>query len=364
MGKSASLANIGSVADTGLLFRNRIINGDMRIDQRNAGAAVTLTSGGVYTLDRWIGWEDTDGSATVTQSSTAPAGYSNSLLYTVTSADTSLAAAQFSIVAQRIEGFNVADLGFGAAGAQAVTLSFWVRSSVTGTFAGSLVNSAGNRSYVFTYAINSANTWEQKTITVPGDTSGTWVTNNGIGLQVYFSMGAGSDRQTTAGSWAGGNYVATSSSVSLIGTNSATWYVTGVQLEAGSAATAFERRPYGTELQLCQRYYYQIPWNTSSAVQQVGSAGQAISATSVNGIAVQFPVTMRTQPSLGVSNVSHFVQQPAGGGSLTCSSVSFTYGSKEMGSLTTVCASGLSAGACSFFMMNNSAGWMGFSSEL
>lgn len=303
MGRARELAELATGYDSGGLIgmRNRLINGSMVIDQRNAGAAVTLTSGGIYTLDRWICWEDTDGGATVTQSSTAPSGHINSLLYTVTSADTSLSAAQFSIVAQRIEGFNVADLAFGTASAQPVTLSFWVRSSVTGTFAGSLVNSAGNRSYVFTYAISSANTWEQKTVTIPGDTSGTWVTNSGIGLQVYFSMGAGSDRQTTAGSWAAGNFVGTSSSVNLIGTNGATWHITGVQLEAGSVATPFERRPYGTELALCQRYF--ITSYDGSAVGTATTTNSIFwrsfgdSSTVTQSYGVYFKQTMRATPT-------------------------------------------------------------------
>lgn len=263
--------------------RNRIINGDMRIDQRNAGAAVTLTSAGVYIADRWQGWEDTDGSATATQSTTAPTGYTNSLLYTVTSADTSLSAAQYTILGQRIEGFDAADFAFGTASAATITIGFWVRSSITGIFAGGISNSAGNRSYVFTYTISAANTWEYKSAAIPGDTSGTWLTDNGIGLNLYFSLGAGSSYQATAGSWGNANSYATSSSVNLIGTNGATFYITGVQLETGSVATPFERRSYGQELALAQRYYQK---------------GVAILNASPVTAAAYLPVVMRALPSV------------------------------------------------------------------
>jgi hypothetical protein len=174
---------------------------------------------------------------------------------TTTTADASLGATQSVQLIQRIEGFNTSDLMWGTASAQPVTLSFWVRSSLTGTFGGSLRNSATNRSYPFNYTISVANTWEQKSVTVAGDTSGTWLTTNGVGIAVTFALGAGADRSGTAGAWNSNNNASATGAVSVIGTLSATWYVTGVQLEKGSTATSFDYRPYGTELQLCQRYY-------------------------------------------------------------------------------------------------------------
>jgi len=189
----------------GLFFRNRIINGDMRIDQRNAGAAVTVNSANnFYVVDRFFGsGQVTDGVFTVQQSTTAPTNFTNSIIATVTTADASLGATQQYIVGQAVEGFNAADLRWGTANALTVTLSFWVRSSLTGTFGGSLVNSGFNRSYPFTYSISSANTWEQKTVTIAGDTSGTWLTDNGVGIRVLFSLGAGSTYAGTAGAWDG-----------------------------------------------------------------------------------------------------------------------------------------------------------------
>ena len=235
-------------------FKNRIINGAMVIDQRNAGASVT-PSGVQYINDRWAAYEDTDGTMTFQQSSTVPAGFLKSIVATTTSADSSLGATQRVIFLQRIEGFNVADLNWGTANAQTVTLSFWVRSSLTGTFGGSLGN-VGTRSYPFTYTISAANTFEYKTITIAGDTTGTWDSTNGSGIQVCFGLGVGTTYSGTANAWAAADYNSATGATSVIGTNGATWYLTGVQLEKGSTATSFDYRPYGTELALCQRYFY------------------------------------------------------------------------------------------------------------
>jgi hypothetical protein len=233
----------------GFGFRNRIINGDMRIDQRNAGAAVTTTGESVYFVDRWTGFRNNAGWS-VQQVADAPSGFVNSLRVTTTTAN----AGSVALIQQWFEGNNVSDLMLGTASAATFTVSFWVKSSVTGTFTVNLANGATNRSYVATYTVNSASTWEYKTITVSGDTTGTWATNNTAGLRVLFNIGTGGSA-TTAGSWQAGDLIRTSGSVGIEGTLNATWQITGVQLEAGSVATAFERRPFGTELLLCQRYY-------------------------------------------------------------------------------------------------------------
>jgi hypothetical protein len=238
--------------------RNRIINGDMRIDQRNAGASYTQVNG-VYSLDRWSGNSFDGGAAytkySVQQSTTAPAGFSNSLLVTSLAATADSGNDIFNIE-QKIEGFNSADLAFGTASAKTITLSFWVRSSLTGTFGGAIKNSARDRAYPFAYTISSANTFEYKTITIAGDTSGTWVgSTNGVGLWLSFGLGVSSSRSNTAGAWAGGDLFSSTGAVRVIGTSGATFYITGVQLEAGTVATPFEHRSYGQELALCQRYY-------------------------------------------------------------------------------------------------------------
>jgi hypothetical protein len=253
-GSNAQLYGIASPVGS-MGFRNRILNGDMRLDQRNVGAAVTTD--GAFPVDRFSVGKSNDGAYSAQRSTTAPAGFTNSLQFTTTTADSSLAAGQFQFVVQRVEGFNVADLGWGASGAQSVTLSFWVRSSLTGTFGGAIQNSGASRSYPFTYAISAANTWEQKSVTIPGDTSGTWLTNNGVGLSLVFGLGVGSTYSGTAGAWASADYQSATGAVSVIGTLNATWYITGVQLEVGTFQTAptFERVEYGAMLRACQRYF-------------------------------------------------------------------------------------------------------------
>jgi hypothetical protein len=235
--------------------RNKIINGAMVIDQRNAGAAVTAS--GDFPVDRFSVINTTDGAFSAQQVSEAPSGFTKSLKVTTTTADATLTTTQNTHLRQAIEGFNVADLGWGTAAAQAITISFWVRSSLTGTFGGSLRNSASTRAYAFTYSISAADTWEYKTVTIAGDTTGTWLTDNGVGILVSWGLGAGPDRSGTAGSWTGDIYVSATGAVSLIGTLNATWQITGVQLEAGDTATPFEHRSFGQELALCQRYYQQ-----------------------------------------------------------------------------------------------------------
>jgi hypothetical protein len=281
-------ASIQNTAATGFGFKNRIINGAMMIDQRNAGAAVTADAS--YPVDRFLFRETTDGTASVQQSTTAPTGFVNSLLFTVTSTDSSLASNQYAAFQHRIEGFNIADLGWGTANAQPVTVSFWVRSSVTGAFGASLSNSAGNRSYPFSYTISAANTFEYKTVTIAGDTSGTWLTTNGIGIQLNLTMGAASNLLGTANTWAGSFLIGVTGDTNLHATSGATFYITGVQLEKGSTATSFDYRPYTTELQLCQRYYYKA----SGAGPFTN--GFNVSSTLATGV-VPFPVPMRTSPS-------------------------------------------------------------------
>ena len=236
-------------------FKNRIINGAMVIDQRNAGASVTPNNN--YTLDRWAFGNSQTSKFTSQQNQgavTPPAGFTNYLGVTSSSAYSVTSTDEFELI-QYIEGFNTADLSWGTASAQTITLSFWVRSSLTGTFGGSLSNHAGNRGYAFSYTINAANTWEQKSITIAGDTTGTWQTGNLKGIALLFSLGAGSSMLATAGSWGASFPRGATGQVNLVGTNGATFYITGVQLEKGSTATSFDYRPYGTELALCQRYY-------------------------------------------------------------------------------------------------------------
>jgi len=233
--------------------RNRIINGDMRIDQRNAGAAVTANNA-VFGVDRFKFQDSQDTKGTLQQSSVAPVGFVNSLLFTSTSAY-AIITTDFFVHTQSIEGLNISDFAWGTANAVPVTVSFWVRSSLTGMFGGAIQNSAQNYNYPFAYTISSANTWEQKTIIIAGPTSGTWLTTNGRGLNLLFGLGVGATFLETSGAWTTSNVFSVTGATSVVGTNGATFYITGVQLEEGSVATPFEHRQYGQELALCQRYY-------------------------------------------------------------------------------------------------------------
>ena len=289
-------------------MRNRVINGDMVIDQRNAGASVTLPDGAAgysFPVDRFACSRTNGATATGQQSTNAPPGFTNSLLIT-NGTGISAGSTHQGYVLHFIEGLNVADLGWGTANAQPVTLSFWVRSSITGTHSGGLFNSAFNRSYPFTYTINQANTWEKETITIPGDTTGTWLTTNGRGITIGFNNGAGSNYLGTAGAWASSGFYGVTGSVALNSVTGSTWQITGVQLEKGSSATAFEYLHYQQELALCQRYFCK-----SSSPNVVASHGAAYATTGMFSSGVMnaysssqgygefqnFPVTMRIEPS-------------------------------------------------------------------
>ena len=280
--------------------RNRIINGDMRIDQRNAGASVTNIAGNVYTIDRWECFGTVASKFTVQQNAgsvTPPADYTNYLGVTSSSAYAITSGDVFRVT-HKIEGYNVSDLNWGGASAKSATMSFWVRSSLTGTFGGAITNSSQDRSYPFTYTINSANTWEQKTIPIPGDTSGAWLKNTGIGIFIIFSLGSGSVYSAPANSWTSTSYInSATGAASLVSTNGATFYITGVQLEAGSVATPFEHRQYGQELALCQRYFVRINGRADGYVRHDGNFNCFIT----------LPNNMRTeQPSGTFSNLGAF----------------------------------------------------------
>ena len=279
-------------------FKSRIINGAMVIDQRNAGASVTPTSQ-QFSVDRYSCGLTQASKYTAQQNAgaiTPPTGFSNYLGITSNSAYSVLAGDAFYIN-QSIEGYNVADLGFGTANASSFTLSFKVYSSLTGTFGVVFKNSANTRSYPATYSIPVANTWTTISITIAGDTTGTWLTTNASGLKCTFGLGSGATYSGTAGSWSANDYYSATGATSVVGTSGATFYITGVQLEKGSTATSFDYRPYGTELSLCQRYYI--------GSQVYNGVKTASGYTRIN---VPLSATMRTTPALvysdSVGNVS------------------------------------------------------------
>jgi hypothetical protein len=310
MATGGNLTIAGALVPSSSFKRNRIINGNMLIDQRNAGASVTVNATAqFFPVDRWYAvGQPTDGVFTVQQVSDAPSGsgLTKSVKATITTADASIGATQEYFLDQRIEGYNVADFEFGAATAKTITVSFYVKSSVTGSFGGRIGNAGSTRTYPFSFTILSANTWEQKTVTITGDITGTWLTDNGIGMDIVFSLGVGSSRKGTANTWAATNYIAPTGSVDLISTSSATFYITGVQLEVGTVATPYEMQIYSDQLAQCRRYYEKsynsgISPGTDITAAINGQAWFIPSNSDVTGAAysgtVPFQVAKRTSPT-------------------------------------------------------------------
>jgi len=352
-------------SDSSFGFKNRIINGAMVIDQRNAGASVTATTSGPYTLDRWYAQATVDSKYTVQQNAgavTPPVGFSKYLGAT-SSAATVLAAGDYYCISQGIEGFNIADLAWGTANAKTVTLSFQVYSSQIGTFGGSLWTGNSGAYVPFSYSIPTANTWTNISVTIAGPTIGSWYTNNSNGVTLNFSLGAGTTYSGgTAGTWSSTLYIQPSGCVNIVTFSGATFYITGVQLEVGSTATSFDYRPYGTELALCQRYYYKFK-STGSGVDY--ALGYALSSTGFRDITA-FPVTMRTVPSsleqTGTAS-DYSIRAPAG--TVTCSAVPFYYGGTANVALTEyTVSSGLTTGQGSSSRFPNTNGYVAWSAEL
>ena len=345
MSRQSELAQLGRVFDNSALSnRNKLINGSMVIDQRNGGGSVT-PDGSSYTLDRWRLGASAASKVSVQQSSVAPEGFSNSALITSVSAYTMGAIEEINF-GQRIEGYNASDLGWGTASAKAVTLSFWVRSSLTGLFSGAVKNADGTRSYAFTYSINAANTWEYKSVTIQGDTSGTWAATNSTGVVAQFMIAAGSSLLTTDNTWSSGNYAGATGATNLVATNGATIYITGVQLEVGDTATPFEHRSYGQELALCQRYC-QISLPTSGKGNYNGTLGAWL---------VPFSPRMRSLPSVTLRSLTYHVDE-YWASARVITGISYLYGYGETGNGVGVVAAipcnafaqlGLEAGAFMF----------------
>jgi len=303
----ANLVATGMPYGASSFLRNKIINGDMRVSQYNSTNSVTPANA-AYVIDRYAVLATTASKISFQQVTTpALASFSNSLLMTSLSAYSIGASDTFGIW-QRVEGYNMSDLAWGTASAKTVTLSFWVYSSVSGTFGGSIMNQGFTRCYPFSYSIASINTWQQISITIAGDTSGTWLTTNGVGMQVSFSVSTGATFSATAGSWTSGQYYsATGATTSWIGTNGATFNITGIQLEQGSVATPFERPLIGKQIADCQRYYCKTFSLGTAPGNNVTSTG-ALKGASRNGSTTEpsanwkFPVSMRTEPTVTLYN--------------------------------------------------------------
>jgi hypothetical protein len=361
--------NADTQQDLGISYKNRIINGNMVISQRWGTSAVSdATNTNPYLVDRWSFYGDPASKVTLQQnqgSVTPPPGFINYMGLTSTSAYSPAAGDAFRFQ-QIIEGLNIADLAWGTANARTVTVSFWVRSSLTGTFGGALSNSALNRSYPFAYTISSANTWEYKTATIPGDTTGTWLTDNGNGIRLFFDVGCGSTTKGPAGAWASAFYAGVTGGTNVVATNGATFQFTGVQLEVGTQATTFTTAggSYGAELALCQRYY----WQSSGIAAAWNYLGSGLNfSTTLGMVYVQYPVQMRSAPSVStfgtINNTNvQLVIAGAGVGATAVASV----GSVEINNLATridLTSSGLTAGQACIARFAQNTG-VTFSSEL
>jgi len=370
MTKAAELAKMGEVLTNSQLGgrRNIIINGAMQISQRYGTSVYTQVNDGL-SLDRFKGNTYDGGIATgkytVQQSSTAPDDFSHSLLVTSLAATADNANNIFDIE-QRIEGYNTAHLNYGSSSAKTITLSFYVRSSLTGTFGGALKNNDRNRAYPFSYTINSADTFERKEITITGDTSGTWIgSTNGMGLWVSFGLGVGSSRSGTAGAWGGGDMFSSTGATSVIGTSGATWYITGVQLEVGSQATPFEHRSFGEELALCQRYYAVVAHGASSqdgTSHPVSMGAMYNSSTLYSNL--ELPCDMRTTPTLEIVSATGYYTFYRNGGSDVVDDFALTkWGTRVLEFYNNSDISG-TAGHAGFIRTSNSAAKFAVTAEL
>jgi hypothetical protein len=293
--------------------RNRIINGDMQVDQRNSGSSVPISTSTLYTVDRMVAAVNASPTGTWTvqqQTATPPSGFATYIRATVGTAQASPSATQIAILETILEGNTTNDFQYGTSGAVNAVLSFWVRSSLTGTFGGVVKNTTGGKSFPFNYSIPSANTWTQITVSVPGDTASALGTGINVGFQIVFiGLMVGSTFQgTPTGAWQSGNYFGTTTGTNILATSGATFDVTGIQFEIGNTATTFESLSYGFQLFRCQRYYQAASYYWSGYMNTGGFN---------YGYTVLFPATMRTTPTV----VANFTNLTADNGSTTCACV-------------------------------------------
>ena len=370
MADSAQTNGVAWVGN-GLSNRNMVINGAMDIDQRNSGAIVTGATADFFNPDRFVCSLNATGSFSGQRTvNTSLAGsqlpeFTNSLGLTVTTAKVTSSASDVYGIRHKIEGLNTAQLGWGTASAKPVALSFWVRSSVVGTYSVAFFNASANRSYVATYTINVASTWEYKTITLAGDVTGTWARDNTVGIEVFWDLGSGSTYQSTADAWTAGVFVRTSGSVRWIATASATFYMTGVQLEVGSVATPFEFENISTTLAKCQRYFYILGTSLNGASTSLTdiAVGTFADQTTWCRYAIPFPVQMRTLPTFASAAVggSNFQNLTSSGGQNSTQTGSLIQ-STNAGSVYIYSAGGI-VGFSASLRMNNANTFISFSAE-
>ena len=361
--QAVSFTNSANLPNT-FGFKNRIINGAMVIAQR-ATSSNAVSGGGYTTLDRWNLFQNL-GAMNIAQSSTAPTGFSNSMQFTVSTAASQTSSATSLVVPnQSIEGFNTADLGWGTANAKSITVSVWVYSSLIGQYAIWIRNNAADRFYATSFTITTANTWQQVTATIAGDTSGTWVgATNGIGLTIGICLAAGSSRVGTANTWSASTTYGVTGQVDWQATASNTFYFTGFQVEKGSTATSFDYRPYGTELALCQRYYFRF--NPAASGTNTLGIGRVEVATSAN-LMLFFPVQLRTAPTAleQSGTAGDYAVRYTNSGVATCNSVpTFSDANVNNATANFTVASGLTGGQSVAGRAVNTNAYLAWSAEL
>lgn len=351
-----SVLGASALLPAGLGFRNKIINGAMVIAQRGT-SAITGSSSGQYPVDRFTVYNGT-GTVTFQQSTTAPTGFSNSMVATVT-ATGSYGTGGYTQIGHAIEGYNVADLAWGTSGAKPIVLSFWCRASVTGAYNVAIQNGGQTRSYVTTFTVNAANTWEYKTIYVNGDTTGTWATDNTAGMRVWFNLGVGSNFDTAANTWTAGSLYSTSGAIDFAANSGATFYLTGVQLEQNYQPTPFEQRPIGIEMELCQRYYYLHVSGYNKAICH----GHYYSAGGFEGF-LSFPTRMRTTPTLDYVQGTNYYNIYSTTNDLSNYVFLDSYSTDTMAALYDNATASGTAGNGAMFLTYNAASYVAFKAEL
>ena len=352
----SSVLGSSALLPAGLGFRNKIINGGMAISQRGTSAISNVAATNTYGTDRWHIYGSSASKMTTTQTtsnSNAVQGFPYSTLIT-SSAATTPGTNDYYGVRQYIEGSNIADLAWGTAGAKPIVISFWVRSSITGTYSLSLFNSGNNRTLISTYTISAVDTWEKKTVYInAGETTGTWETGNGIGMQVWFDLGSGTNTNGTAGVWNTSLLTRTSGSVNWIGTSGATFYITGVQVEQNYQPTPFEQRPIGVELELCQRYYQRM----------IDPAGVGVNAgtTTVARITFSLYTRMRVAPTSTMSGTLNFYN---GASTPTATSINSVFNSVSYGQFDFLISGTGATGQAMVMYTTGGSQYIDFSAEL
>ena len=363
MGKSKDLATLATTLNNGVnLQPNLIINGDMSVDQRNSGSLVTVSnSTDTFCPDRFRFTENHSGTFTIQQVEDAPDDLEYSSKITVTGTDTSLAATEFARILQGIEGKNISHLNWGSSSAKTCTLTFYVKSSVTGKYYISINNNATNRNMLKAYTINTADTWEKKTIKIIGDTSGTWLTTNATGIYIMWTLGTGSTYQSsTVDAYQSGFYMGASDQTNLAATSGATWQLTGVSFVVGDTApVTHPYESYDENLARCQRYY----WNYLTLNNQYQTMGNGSLYTASSAyINFDFPVQMRAEPTLGAA--ASYIVFISNGGSGAASSVAGDYGSVNNKRVNLVLASSLTSGHAGFGFSQSTSDRLYFDAEL